>query len=292
MDFEQIKMAVSGVSPWLAIIDISLVAILLYRVYLLLRNTRAMALFNGILILIGFAWLFRWSNLHAISWILENLLQTLLFALVVVFQPELRRALEHIGRHLNFNFGKKGSLDKKAVEQLLDAVADATEIMSKNKVGALMVFQRNVGLQERVETGVPIEGLVSSALLQQIFVKDTPLHDGAAIIEGERILAASCLLPVSENRNLSRALGTRHRAAVGMSEQSDALVLIVSEETGVISIARNGQIFRNLSLEDVKGMLRDKIYESQLNLKEAARNFVKEKYHYLTEKNTTKEGKK
>ena len=144
---------------------------------------------------------------------------------------------------------------------MLDDVASATKAMSASKVGALMVFERATGLVERIETGVPIDGVVSSGLIQNIFVKDTPLHDGAVIIRGNRIVAASCLLPLTENRNLSQELGTRHRAAIGMSEQSDAMVLVVSEETGAISIARNGELMRYLTVDDVKDILRNAIIQ-------------------------------
>ena len=139
---------------------------------------------------------------------------------------------------------------------MLNAVTNATEIMSRRKIGALMVFERETGLEERIETGVPIDGLISDSLLLNIFEPDTPLHDGAVVIRGNRIVAASCLLPLTEARNLSQELGTRHRSAIGISEQSDALVLVVSEETGTISLARNGELHRYLTGEDIKSLLR------------------------------------
>ena len=147
-------------------------------------------------------------------------------------------------------------------------MAAATKVMSKAKVGALMVFERATGLVERIETGVPIDGLVSSGLIQNIFVKDTPLHDGAVVIRGNRIVAACCLLPLTENRNLSQELGTRHRAAIGISEQSDAMVLVVSEETGAISIARNGELVRYLTVDDVKEILRNAIVQPHVVVKD------------------------
>ena len=147
---------------------------------------------------------------------------------------------------------------------MLDSVAHATKIMSKNKVGALMVFERSTGLEDRIETGVAVDGIVSSGLIQNIFVKDTPLHDGAVIIRGKRIIAACCLLPLTENRNLSQELGTRHRAAIGLSEQSDAIVLVVSEETGAVSIARNGELMRYLIVDDVKEILRNSIFRPNM----------------------------
>ena len=243
----------------LDIIDIFVVAYFLYRLYLMLKNTRAATLGKGLLVLVGFMVICRWLNLHVISWLLEKSMTVIMVALPVVFQPELRRALEQIGRGKLFH--KSSELDEQELEEMLDSVAHATKIMSKNKVGALMVFERATGLVERIETGVPVDGLVSSGLIQNIFVKDTPLHDGAIIIRGNRIVAACCLLPLTENRNLSQELGTRHRAAIGMSEQSDAMVLVVSEETGTISIARNGELMRYLTVDDVKDILRTAIFK-------------------------------
>lgn len=247
----------------LDIIDIVVVAYFLYRVYLMLKNTHAATLFKGLMVLALFMIICRWMNLHVISWLLEKSMTIIMVALPVVFQPELRRALEQIGRGRLFH--KRSELDEQELEDMLDNVADAARIMGKNKVGALIVFERNSGLAERIETGVAIDGLVSSGLLQNIFVKDTPLHDGAVIVRGNRIMAASCLLPLTENRNLSQELGTRHRAAIGLSEQSDAVIVVVSEETGTISVARNGEIMRYLTVDDVKEILRKSIYQPHKN---------------------------
>ena len=243
----------------LDIIDIVVVAYFLYRLYLMLKNTRAATLVKGLLVLVGFMIVCRAVNLHVISWLLEKSMTVIMVALPVVFQPELRRALEQIGRGKLFRKGIE--LDEQELDAMLDSVAHATKIMSASKVGALMVFERATGLVERIETGVPIDGVVSSGLIQNIFVKDTPLHDGAVIIRGNRVVAACCLLPLTENRNLSQELGTRHRAAIGMSEQSDAMVLVVSEETGAISIARNGELMRYLTVDDVKEILRNAIIQ-------------------------------
>ena len=250
----------------LDIIDIVVVAYFLYRVYLMLKNTRAATLVKGLLVLVGFMIICRAVNLHVISWLLEKSMTVIMVALPVVFQPELRRALEQIGRGKLFRKGSE--LDEQELNAMLDDVANATKAMSASKVGALMVFERATGLVERIETGVPIDGVVSSGLIQNIFVKDTPLHDGAVIIRGNRIVAACCLLPLTENRNLSQELGPRHRAALGMSEQSDAMVLVVSEETGAISIARNGELMRYLTVEDVKAILRNAIIQPHAAVKD------------------------
>lgn len=257
----------------LDIIDIGVVAYFLYRLYLMLKNTRAATLGKGLLVLVVFMIICRWLNLHVISWLLEKSMTVIMVALPVVFQPELRRALEQIGRGKLFH--KSSELDEQELEEMLDAVAHATKIMSSNKVGALMVFERATGLVERIETGVQVDGLVSSGLIQNIFVKDTPLHDGAVIIRGNRIVAACCLLPLTENRNLSQELGTRHRAAIGMSEQSDAMVLTVSEETGTISIARNGELMRYLTVDDVKDILRTAIFKPHVAVKNTLLDKIK-----------------
>ena len=250
----------------LDIIDIVVVAYFLYRLYLMLKNTRAATLVKGLLVLVAFMIVCRTLNLHVISWLLEKSMTVIMVALPVVFQPELRRALEQIGRGKLFRKGSE--LDEQELEAMLEDVAAATKVMSKAKVGALMVFERATGLVERIETGVPIDGVVSSGLIQNIFVKDTPLHDGAVVIRGNRIVAACCLLPLTENRNLSQELGTRHRAAIGISEQSDAMVLVVSEETGAISIARNGELVRYLTVDDVKEILRNAIVQPHVVVKD------------------------
>ena len=246
----------------LDILDIVVVAYSLYRLHLMMKNTRAATLAKGLLVLLVFMVICRYLNLHVISWLLEKSMTVILVALPVVFQPELRRALEQIGRGKLFH--KTSELDEQEFEDMLDSVAHATKIMSKNKVGALMVFERSTGLEDRIETGVAVDGIVSSGLIQNIFVKDTPLHDGAVIIRGKRIIAACCLLPLTENRNLSQELGTRHRAAIGLSEQSDAIVLVVSEETGAVSIARNGELMRYLTVDDVKEILRNSIFRPNM----------------------------
>lgn len=252
----------------LDIVDIAVVAYFLYTLYQILKNTRAATLVKGLLILLIIMMGSRWMNLHVITWLMEKSMTVILVALPVVFQPELRRALEQIGRGKWFHKGGS-ELDEAEFETMLSNVTNATVAMSRRKLGALMVFERNTGLEERIETGTAVDGLLSEALLLNIFEKDTPLHDGAVIIRGKRIVAASCLLPLTENRNLSQDLGTRHRAGIGVSEQSDAVVLIVSEETGTISIARNGELIRYLHADDVREILRDALFNQGKNVKEA-----------------------
>ena len=252
----------------LDVIDIAVVAYFLYTLYHMLIHTRAATLIKGLFILLVILMCSKWANLHVISWLLEKGMTVILVALPVVFQPELRRALEQIGRSRWLTKGGN-ELDDAEVNDVLNAVTNASVDMSRRKVGALMVFERNTGLEERIETGIAIDGILSEALLLNIFEKDTPLHDGAVIIRGNRVVAATCLLPLTENRNLSRELGTRHRAAIGVTEQSDAIVVVVSEETGTISIARNSELLRYLHSDDIREILSAALFAKSSNTKES-----------------------
>ncbi|HIU63434.1 MAG TPA: TIGR00159 family protein [Candidatus Avacidaminococcus intestinavium] len=254
--FSQIEGIIKTMSL-LDMVDIFVVTYFLYKLYQMLKNTRAASLVKGLLVLLIAALVSNWLNLHVINWLLEKSMTVMLVALPVVFQPELRRALEQIGRGRFFR--KTVALDDAEVESMLDAVESAAIEMAKNKVGALIVFERETGLDDYVETGTRIDALVSHELFMNIFIPNTPLHDGAVIIRGNRIKAAGCLLPLTEARNLSKELGTRHRAALGLSEQSDALVLVISEETGTISLARGGALQRYLTGDDLKELLRPSV---------------------------------
>jgi len=271
----------------LDVIDTGLVAYFLYRIYITLKNTRAAALVKGLAVLASLVVISKWLNLHVVNWLLEKSMTMLMVALPVVFQPELRRTLEQIGRGRLFR--KRIELDEAELNDMIEAVANAAMIMGQRKVGALIVFERAVGLEERIETGVKIDGLVTDSLLLNIFEKDTPLHDGAVIIRGNRIVAASCLLPLTDARGLSQELGTRHRAAIGISEQSDAIVVVVSEETGTVSVTRNGEIYRYLRRDDVVDMLQSAIAQHHnITLKQFVREKIEE---YRNGRNNAKEGK-
>ena len=266
----------------LDVIDILVVAYFLFRIYLMLKNTRAAVLVKGLLTLGAIMFISRWLNLHVISWVLEKSMTVLIVALPIVFQPELRRALEQIGRGRLFR--KHGELDEYEVDEMVNSITSAAIVMGRRKIGALIVIEREIGLEERIETGVAIDGLISDSLLLNIFEKDTPLHDGAVIIADNKILAArcnriaaaSCLLPLTEMRNLSQELGTRHRAALGISEQSDAVILVVSEETGTISLARNGTLQRYLTADDVKEFLKASITRPKADFKQMLREKIRD----------------
>ena len=238
----------------LDLVDILVVTYFLYRLYQMLKNTRAASLVKGLLVLLLAALVSKSLHLHVINWLLEKSMTVVLVALPVVFQPELRRALEQIGRGRLFR--KTVVLDEEEVEHMLSALVTAVMAMSRNRIGALIVLERETGLDDYIETGTQIDALISHEMFLNIFIPNTPLHDGAVIIRANRIKAAGCLLPLTEARNLSKELGTRHRAAIGLSEQTDALVLVVSEETGTISLARGGILQRYLTAEDIKDLLR------------------------------------
>lgn len=232
------------------LIDIAIVSYVFYRGILLIRGTRAVQLLKGIIVLLIVTGLARLFHLQALSWLLSQVLTVGLLAIPIVFQPELRRALEQLGRSnlFNINFNWQGTGDPQKV--IKELVAAAT-VFSKNRIGALIVIERDTGLNEYAETGIAIGGLLSSQLLINGFIPNTPLHDGAMIVRADRVVAASCYLPLSDSPNISKELGTRHRAAVGVTEQSDALAVVVSEETGKISVAEAGVLTRDL---DEKGL--------------------------------------
>ena len=248
-----LKGLLSTISGW-DLVDILLVTVILYKIYVMLKGTRAITLGKGLLILIAITLLANWLDLHAINWLLQKIVTLIFVALPIVFQPELRRALEHLGQ--GSFFAKPSLLDDEEARRVVDELVSTALRLSSSKTGALLVFERKMGLNDIASTGVQIDGIVTMDFLMNVFIPNTPLHDGAGVIRGNRLVAAGCLLPLTENHNLSTELGTRHRAAIGLSEQCDALVVVVSEETGTISVAENGHIYRHLSSERLRSWLR------------------------------------
>lgn len=239
---------------WRSVLDIALVTFVFYKAIVLIRGTRAEQLVKGLVIMLIAAVLSGQLGLSTFHWILRQTLTLGLVAIPIVFQPELRRALETLGR--GKIFARSDFLAEKEVEHMLDELVKAIEVLVKKRLGALVVLERETGLNEIIETGIVIDGQVSAELLINVFLPRSPLHDGAAIIRGSRLMAAGCYLPLTENPNLSKELGTRHRAALGVSEHSDAVALVVSEETGVISLSVNGKLTRYLDEKTLKQMLR------------------------------------
>lgn len=237
------------------IIDILLVAYVIYKLIMLIKGTRAVQLIKGIVVLLLASNASDFLNLNTIKWILDKTWATIFVALAVIFQPELRKALEQLGRGRFFSHSVT-TLGSEELNKVIAEIALAGARLSKTKTGALIIFERDTGLNDYIETGVKIDGVVSSEFLENVFVPQTPLHDGAVVIRGDRVIAAGCFLPLSDNPNLHKSLGTRHRAALGITEISDALAVIVSEETGIISLAQDGALMRYLNEEKLIENLR------------------------------------
>ncbi len=243
-------------------IDITLVAIIAYNIAKIIRESRAAQLVKGIIILFLALQLSAWLKLTVLNYILETTMQVGVFAVIVIFQPELRNMLERmgrikVGRIMDFTV----SGEEPGTLEVIDEITRAAVNLSASKTGALIVIERETKLGEVMNTGKVLNADVSSGLLENIFVVNTPLHDGAVIIRGNKILMAACVLPLTSNTNLSLELGTRHRAALGISEASDAVVVVVSEETGKISVALNGMLTRNHTEQSLKAEL-EKLFAS------------------------------
>lgn len=245
------------------VVDILVVAYIIYRVMKLLKDTSAARLAKGILILVLIMLFASFLRLTMISWLLRNALSVGVFAVVVIFQPELRRLLEQIGKG-NLSRMLIPDTDPNVVESMIVATVSACADMSRTKTGALIVFERKERLSEIISTGTRVDAAPSAELIKNIFFKNSPLHDGAMIVRAGRVCAAGCVLPLSGNQGLSRDLGTRHRAAVGMSETADSVLVVVSEETGAISVAIGGMLKRHLSPEILQKMLESELLGDEL----------------------------
>ncbi len=235
------------------VVDILIVSYVVYKLLGYIHSSRAAQLGKGLLILVAAFFISDFFHLYTINWILTNILSVGLLALVIIFQPELRRALEYLGRG-KFS-GRQGAVSRERAADMADMIVRAVEYFAARKEGSIIVVERETALSDIAETGTILDAELSEELLENIFYKGSPLHDGAVIIRDERIYAAGCVLPLTENAGLSKDLGTRHRAGIGISEVSDAIVLIVSEETGIISMATDGKLSRFLDLKTVEKSL-------------------------------------
>lgn len=234
-------------------IDISVVSYVVYWLIILVRDTRAYQLIKGIIVLVVATQLSEWFDLKTINYILKNTMTYGVLALLVVFQPELRRALEQIGRSKFkdlFVLEEESKEDK--LNKAIDEVIRAVDVLSKTFTGALIVFEKNTKMGDITRTGIPVNADITAELLVNIFTPNTPLHDGAVVVREDKVLSAACFLPLTENYDLSKELGTRHRAALGISENSDAIAVVVSEESGKISMAVNGGLTRNLGIDNLR----------------------------------------
>ena len=248
------------------IIDILIVAVVVYKLLGLIKQTRAEQLFKGVLLLVVATFLSDLFNLHTINWILKGTVALGAVAILVVFQPELRRGLEYLGRSKFVNAPFE-QMDKEKGKHITSNIVKAIDSFSRDRVGALIVFERQTNLTDIMESGTIVDAEISDQILGNIFYEGAPLHDGAVIIRDGRVYAAGCVLTLTKNNSISKDLGTRHRAGIGITENSDALTLIVSEETGIISIAEDGQLSRFLDVKTVE----KKLLNMYMNIDEGSR---------------------
>lgn len=260
-EWNQIIGTIRAIGIW-DFVDIAIVAVLIYQVIKLIRETRAMQLAKGLLLLLLMYFVAYNLNMKTVRFIMQNLVATGVLALVIIFQPELRRLLERMGSKALPSFGAK-PLETLGMDNVISQTIAACTQLSTTKTGALIVFERSVTLDEQMRSGTTINSDVTAELLKNIFYPKAPLHDGAVVIRDGRIAAAGCVLPLTNNTNLSPDLGTRHRAGIGMSEHSDAVIVIVSEETGGISIAVDGMLKRRLSPETFEAILRSELLPAE-----------------------------
>jgi uncharacterized protein (TIGR00159 family) len=236
---------------WFDALDILIVAFIIYQLLLFIRGTHAVQMALGALVLVLLYWMSRWADLQTVNWMLRNFLPYIVFGVIVVFQAEIRKVLAHIGKAplLGMFSGSHKT------EELVDEVVLAVTTLAAQKTGAILVLEREMGLRSYIETGITLDAVLTYDLLVNIFTPGTPLHDGAVIIQGQRVAAVACFLPLTVNPALSRTLGSRHRAAIGVTEDTDALAVVVSEETGVISLVAEGRIRRDLDSRTLKQAL-------------------------------------
>lgn len=243
---------------WHNLVDVAILAILIYNVIKLVMHTRSNSLFKGIAVVLVMAWISDLLRFNAVTWLLNQIISMGLLVIVILFQPEFRRGLEQIGRSkfMRRFFGLSSrSQAHEDVEQPVAEIVRAMSDMARKKTGALIVIERHTGLGDVIESGTRVDAEISAPLIKNIFEPNTPLHDGAMIIRNRRINAAACILPLSEDPSISRDLGTRHRAAIGITETTDAVSLIVSEETGIMSMAREGRLTRHLDARSLTILL-------------------------------------
>jgi len=235
---------------WLDVVDILIVAFIIYQLLLFIRGTHAVQMALGGLVLVLLYWASKLFDLETVNWLLRTFLPYLVFGIIVVFQSEIRKVLAHLGKTPLL-----GAFQSRKTEEVIDEIVLASTTLSSHRTGAIMVIEREMGLRSYIETGIALDAVLTYDLLVNIFSPGTPLHDGAAVIQGNRVAAAACFLPLTVNPELSRTLGSRHRAAIGVTEDTDALAVVVSEETGIISLVAGGSIRRELDGRSLKQAL-------------------------------------
>jgi len=237
---------------WVDVADIVVLSILIYEVVKLIRGTRAVQMAVGGVMLVALFYGSRWAHLDTVNWVIRNLFGYLVFAVIVLFQSDIRRALAHLGRAPFFRYFAKPESAAESIEEL----AVAASMLASKKIGAIIALERQIGLRNYIEGGIPLDALLTYDLLLSIFQRDSPLHDGAVIVQDDRIAAAACFLPLTVNPKLSKELGSRHRAAIGLTEENDSVAIVVSEESGLISLVADGQIERGLDADELRARLR------------------------------------
>ena len=252
---------INFISVFVNLLDILIVAYLFYKLLMIIRGTRAVQLIRGIVVLFIFLNVSDFVGFHLFGWILQQTWAIIFLALAVIFQPELRRTLEQIGRGQIIP-GSGSNYASGDIIAMIDEVIASVTASAKTKTGVLIVIERDTGLNDYIETGIQVDALVTEELLNNIFTRNTPLHDGAAIIRGNRLIAAACFLPLTDNPYISSTLGTRHRAAIGIGEVSDCISVVVSEENGIISLAREGKLVRNLDEKQLRELLSSLLIDS------------------------------
>ncbi|MEO6235870.1 MAG: diadenylate cyclase CdaA [Vicinamibacterales bacterium] len=240
---------------WWDLLDIALVSVLIYEAFKLIRGTRAVQMAVGSLLVIALFYISQLAPLQTLNWVIRNLLVYVGFAAIVIFQGDIRRALAHFGQAPFFRYFNR----QEAADETIEEVVVAATMLAQQKIGAIFAIEREIGLRNYIESGIPLDAALTYDLLVTIFRPGSPLHDGAVILQEGRVAAAACFLPLTVNPRLSRELGTRHRAAIGLTEESDAAAVVVSEESGNISIALNGEIERGLTPDDLRARLRSLI---------------------------------
>ncbi|KGI86727.1 MULTISPECIES: diadenylate cyclase CdaA [unclassified Exiguobacterium] len=255
------------------VLDIVVVTYVIYKLMMIVRGTKAVQLIKGISIILVSWFLSGFFGLKTLQFLLNQIITYGLLGIIIIFQPELRRGLEHLGRTSNL-FGRTSTSDEDKQRQMIEAIVSSAQYMSKRRIGALIAIERDTGLNEYVETGIRMDSHITSQLIINLFIPNTPLHDGAMIIQDGKIAAAACYLPLSESPHIDKALGTRHRAAIGVSEVTDSVTLTVSEETGAVSLAIAGRLYRELDEEALRSKL---IQELVIEEKETTLSFFNKK---------------
>jgi diadenylate cyclase len=250
---------------WWDVLDILVVSLIIYETLKLIRGTRAVQMALGAGVFVALFYASRWSHLGTVNWLVRNLAGYVVIAVIVLFQSDIRRALAHLGRAPFFRYLAKSESKEESIEELVVAAG----MLSTQRVGAIIAIERQIGLRSYVEGGIPLDAVLTYDLLLSIFQKTSPLHDGAVIIQEDRIAAAACFLPLTINPKLSKELGSRHRAAIGLTEENDAVAVVVSEETGAMSVVADGRIERGLSADGLRTRLRSLVLKPVLRARQA-----------------------